>query len=399
MSISRRERLLTNAACALAPLAVTVLLTGCSGSNLQSAPAGSALPSVRAQGAAHGLAGPRLANVHNVTLIPGKLAQMLPPPLAGAQQPSSMTENLSPNACKVIYLSDNINANVRIIKNAGTFPTIATLRRRTYTVGASRPQLPSYMRVRPQIRSTFRKPCGTQIGFTYTGNNNGGSGGVAPLGIAVDTNAGPPKGCVYGDEWPVNLMNVFCPPALGAPATFTDPLMGLPYYIAVDKFHNVWLSGWDPSFTFQQIDECSPPPGLTCATKIAIPSPSFPGGITFDKTPQQFLIVNNQYGTLYSFKPPYSCGTCLKSTFAYSNGTNPLDYTAIALNPANGKLWAAHIFYCTTSSSGICGDAQSQIYKIVPAIAHGALGGLSLFTPSINNGEPLGIALWKPAPE
>ncbi len=104
----------------------------------------------------------------------------------------------------------------------------------------------------------------------------------------------------------------------------------------------------------------------------------FPGGIKFDK--RHNLIVNNQFGTLTTYAPPYAVPV---ATFQYSE-SSALDYTAIALDPSQKNIWAANVEYCETSNT--CGNAMANTY---PLNTFGPLGG----TPLLTNALPLGVAV------
>jgi hypothetical protein len=366
-------RIPTLAGYAIAATASIALLAGCSGS--ASGPTGSSLPNqASGMSTGHSLSGPHIANVHNVTPIPGKLAGMMPRGLRVPQGKSWMSGDVSPDKCNAVYLADNINLNVDVYKGTPPFGSIGSLTTANgYGWGANASKKGGIL-LGQAFADNIDKytPCGTTPTATYSGSGAGNAYGIATDGA----------GTIYANEWPNNLIDIF---VHGNP-TFTqtsDPNMGLPYKVAVDSHNNVWLSGWNISFTEQQIDKCGS--GVTgCSTFATVASPSFPGGLVVLANGK--VIVDNQDGSIDS----YSAGGSLLHTFTYSNGTNPLDYTDLAFNAAKKtRLWGANIYLCS-SSFGICGSAQSQ--KL--AKASGLVGPLNGATAGVNNGEPLGVAAY-----
>jgi hypothetical protein len=85
--------------------------------------------------------------------------------------------------------------------------------------------------------------------------------------------------------------------------------------------------------------------------------------------------LNDQYGTIHS----YNCSgsSCVAgATFTYSNGSNPLGYTAIVINKNRTKIVGANIYDCSDGCiTGKASDARAQ--------------SLPLSTST------LGAALWK----
>jgi len=368
-------RIPTLAGYAIAATASIALLAGCSGS--ASGPTGTSLPSASSMSTGHSLSGPHIANLHNVTPIPGKLAGMMPRGLRVPQGKSWMNGDSNPNVCNAVYLSDNINLNVDVYKGTPPFAqtgSLTTANGYGWGANASKGQILLGQAFADNIDKY--SPCGSTPTATYSGSGAGNA-----YGIMTDHAAN-----IYANEWPNNLIDEY---VHGNP-TFTqtsDPNMGLPYKIATDAGNHVWLSGWNISFTLQQIDKCNP--GVSgCSTFATVPSPSFPGGLLVLKNGK--VIVDNQYGTIDS----YSATGSLLHTFTYSNGTNPLDYTDLALNNAKKKrVWGANILLCS-SSFGVCATAQSQ--KLAPAT--GVVGPLNGATAQVNNGEPLGIAAYPAGP-
>jgi hypothetical protein len=267
-----------------------------------------------------------------------------------------------------IYLSDNLSLDVNYYSPSSPYGLLGSLgsvggwgvseNATNVYVGTSSDTIVGY------------SPCSTSTnGYTASGNDTG-----SPYGMAVDA-----TGKLWADEFPTSTID-WWGPAGGAPASAAEPNEPIVYLLALDASDNVYPVGYNSSESAEEVDTCSST--ITGCTSIIQIAGGFPGGDAVDKSGNIYL--DNQYGTVYS----YACTpTCTQTgAFTYSNGTNPLDYTAIALDSTAANLWGANIYYCS-SSYGLCGDAQSQSLPLSSA----ALNGTT--TPTLSNAEPLGLAL------
>jgi hypothetical protein len=267
-------------------------------------------------------------------------------------------------------LSDNLSGDVRIYNKdlslAGDFGTNA------YGYGAYSNSIGTYYGRNDGSGSLdVYVNCTNHPGGTLVGANIGG----APYGIGGRR----ASSTVYAVLWPDNVIEWW--PNGGSVVTGNDPFLGLAYFVDVDPVGNVWLTGFDYSFSNEELDECNSD-FSSCSVKATIPG-GFPGGVQVDTN--ETVYVNNQYGTLYS----YDCSgsTCNQTgSFTYSNGYNPLDYTGIVLDAYHKhRLWGANIYYCYSAYYGICTDGQPQSLPLNSAV-------LGAPTPGWQNAEALGIA-------
>ena len=212
-------------------------------------------------------------------------------------------------------------------------------------------------------------PCTNHLTRTLTGLGDGG----APYGI---TSSRATKN-IYATDWPSANIEYWTNGSTTA-TSVSDPNIAIAYFLDVDMPGNVYVSGYDYSGN-EAVDECTP--DFTTCTNRATIAGGFPGGVQVDQN--ETVYVADQYGTLYSFD--CSGSTCTQSgSFVYSNGTNPVDYTALALAKYKKQtLWAANIYYCS-STSGICGNVQSQSLPLNTAVLGAASAGW-------DNAEPLGM--------
>jgi len=222
-------------------------------------------------------------------------------------------------------------------------------------------------------------PCSSTMTGTVTGLGTGGSA----YGIGGFRGAGKPG---YASDWSVGDI-AYWATGTGTAVSKLDPLMPLPYFVEVDKHNKVWLDGYDSSFGAEDVDVCSKII-TSCKTMVSI-SGGFPGGIQMDSNEQ--LYVNNQFGQLTSYDCSSLTSCTLTGSFTYSNGSNPLDYTATALDPLlKHTLWGANIFLCPDGCSfGLASDAQPQSLPLNTAT-------LGAPTPEWDNTETLGTARYKP---
>jgi hypothetical protein len=151
------------------------------------------------------------------------------------------------------------------------------------------------------------------------------------------------------------------------------------YFIAVDS-KNAYITGYDTSGSDEIVDACSTT--ITGCTTIVTISGGFPGGVAIDQKGN--LYVNNQFGTLYSYSGcPSACS--LTGSFTYSNGSNPRDYTAIALDNKAKNIWGANFYYCS-ATVGVCTYAQRQSLPLSGAAFNGN-------TPEVTGDEAVGLAV------
>jgi len=318
-------------------------------------------------------------NLMGAKAVPGKANQQIARhPLAMAGARSWMRPDKK-GGC--IYVSDNLSGVVSVY--AGKSPwglqgtlTSASLYGWGVAAGGKKKSAVVYIGTYSDTID-FYTPC---TGTTPTGSVTGT--GNYPYGITV-----APNGNLYATSWPSNTTDYWTAPVTNGEAASSgvDANQALTYFVDADKT-TTYLTGYNTSESAETVDGCS----LTitgCATLVSIAG-GFPGGSQIDSGGN--LYVNNQYGTLYSYS---GCpGACTSSgTFTYSNGTNPLDYTATALDKKAKNLWGANIYYCS-SSYGLCGDGQSQSLP-GHSVAGSALNGTT--TPALSNSEPLGIAVYK----
>lgn len=216
-------------------------------------------------------------------------------------------------------------------------------------------------------------PCTNHPTHTLTGLGDGG----APYGIAIARGTR----AVYATDWP--SANIEYWPAGSTTATaVTDPNIAEPYFLDADQPGNVWVSGYDTTFSYENLDECTPD-FSTCTVQAQIAG-GFPGGVQVDQNETVYL--NDQFGTLYSYD--CSSSTCSQNgSFTYDNGSTVVDYTALALDKYKKHLlWAANIYFC---GSTICTNAQSQTVPLNTAVLGAATAG-------VTSAEALGVARYKP---
>ncbi|MBV9647173.1 MAG: hypothetical protein JO043_06905 [Candidatus Eremiobacteraeota bacterium] len=326
-----------------------------------------------------------------------------------------------------MYLSDNSTGTVTIYSGAAPFPQIGALNHAAgasygWGVGDTGPHQDApgarnevYVGASNDTIDVYDACKGMAVLRTLTGN--GGGNGGAPYGLAVGDD-----GSVVADEWPNNAIDVWGPlPGEPLEGTVPEANMNLPYFLYYDNADPgapgtayVLVSGVSAGGA-EQIDDCTlafgPPPVLNCRTAITIAG-GFPGGVAgleISATRQNRghkpnVIVDNQYGVLSAygcdFPPPPGAITCIdRADFMYSNGQNPLDYTAIdvAWFPHNNarNLGAANIYFCNANKTTFCGDFTSQSLPL-PWGPGWMLNGNSaqLGPPSM----PLGFKIWPPNP-
>jgi hypothetical protein len=284
------------------------------------------------------------------------------------------------NKAGCIYLSLNLSETINIYSSSAPYTLIGTLTSPNgYGWGVSDTKKNFYAGTYADTVDVYNSNCTASM---TPSQSLQGSGGGYPYGMDASKKYG-----VVASDWPNNIVDVWSGNNY-THSSFTDSNEPLVYFVAFDKSGNIWTVGYNSAESQEEVDECvGSGNSYTCTERIMIAG-GFPGGIQIDSKGN--IYVNNQYGTLYS----YTCsgngpGGCTQTgSFTYSNGTNPLDYTAIALDKKAQNLWGANIYYCS-SSYGICGDAQSQSLPLNSATLNGN-------TPQVNNDEPLGIAVYPP---
>jgi hypothetical protein len=267
-----------------------------------------------------------------------------------------------------IYVSMNLSGTVDIYKRNSPYTLKGTLSGGGWGVAVGGKPKMVWVGSPSNTISSY-KPCtGTIATNTVTGVS-----GYDPYGMSVDA-----AGTLWATAWPSNTIEWWPAPVSGSPITAADTLQTESYFIDVDT-SAAYVAGYNSSGV-EEVDACTLT--ISSCSSAAQVSGGFPGGVQTDGAGNIYL--NNQYGTLYSYSGcPSACTS--SGSYTYSNGTNPLDYTAIALDAAKHNLWGANIYYCS-SSYGLCGDGQAQSLPLSSATLGGA-------TPGVNNDEALGIAV------
>jgi hypothetical protein len=162
--------------------------------------------------------------------------------------------------------------------------------------------------------------------------------GVGTGGVGYSITFARGTKSVYATNWPVGDIE-YWPNGSTTAVSVIDPNIALPYTVDADSPGNVWVVGYDASFSNELLDECTPD-FTSCTTKATIAG-GFPGGVQVDQNETVYVV--DQFGTLYSYD--CSSSTCtLNGTFVYSNGSTTLDYTGLALAKYKKHvLWAANI--------------------------------------------------------
>jgi len=328
----------------------------------------------------------------------GKVSQMMARPmvapgLAGRLQLSFIrpigSRGVQPDftaSAPCTYLSDNFSAAVNVYNNNQTLAGTTVPGLYGYGWGAYATGSKVFLGHNDGTGSidTFT-PCTGHMTGTLTGANTAGSG-LNPYSIAGFKNSlGHPQG--YSSNWPSNTLQYWAT-GTGTATLKTEPNMALVYFIDVDGQGRLYAVGFDSTESNMIMDRCNKTI-TSCTTLVSIPftgSTGFPGGVQVDVNNEVYL--NDQYGTIYSFN--CSGATCVPgASFHYSNGSNPLDYTAIAINKNRTKIVGANIYFCSDGcSTGFGGDAQAQSLPLSSAT-------LGASTPGWDNTNVLGVALWK----
>ena len=162
-------------------------------------------------------------------------------------------------------------------------------------------------------------------------------------------------------------------------SSFGVAALGYAYYLGADGA-KLYVDGYDSSFTYAVVGAVNVKTGKFAETIISPASEFFPGGVAFDKS--HTLIWDDQYGVLLSLAKPYSSVT---GYLDYNNGTNPLDYSGIALDSKETDLLAANIYNCGSST---CSNAQENSYP---------LGSVGLASGTNGDVADVGIAITPPA--
>jgi hypothetical protein len=222
--------------------------------------------------------------------------------------------------------------------------------------------------------------CGntTVYGWTPTAYLTESAG--AALGLAFTSNGdlyATNLGSNVIDHW--SAAQVAGCSACSPVSSFGVPALGYAYYLGADGA-KLYVDGYDSTFAYSVVGEVNVKSGKFKETVSSSASGFFPGGVAFDKS--HTLIWDDQYGYIFSLAKPY---TYVTGYIEYDNGTNPVDYTGIALDSKETDLLAANIYYCGSST---CSDAQENSYPLA-----------SIGLASASNGDlsDLGIAITPPA--
>jgi len=277
-----------------------------------------------------------------------------------------------------IYVSFNLSGVTNIYSSVSPYTQTGSLTSSSlYGWGAASTPL---VEGNKSLGTTYLGTYADTIDFytSCTGTSPSGSvtgvSGDYPYGMTV-----APTGSLYATAWPSSTIQYWTAPVTSGEAvtTATEPNITEAYFIDVDN-SNAYVAGYNSS-SVETVDACSTT--ITgCASVISI-SGGFPGGVQTDGAGNVY--INNQYGTMYSYSGCPSACTA-SGSFTYSNGTNPLDYTAMVLGVIQQHIWGANIYYCS-SSYGLCGDGSRQSVPLASALLDGN-------TPGVSNDEALGIS-------
>jgi hypothetical protein len=316
---------------------------------------------------------PSLTKFH---AVPGRANAFIGHAVYRGQQ-NILRADKNKNGC--VYVSDNISGVITIYSGKAPYTEIGTLTSPSlygWGVAAAPGKTGNVVYAGTYSdRIDFYSPCSTA---TATGSVTGT--GNYPYGMTV-----APNGNLYAASWPSNTIDYWAAPVTSgeAPSSGFDAYQSETYFVDADTNYT-YVSGYASGLqNYQSVDRCS----LTitsCTNLVAIPA-AFPGGVQIDSKGN--LYINDQYGTLFSFRcRPRGCTET--GTYTYSNGSNPLYYSAIALDATATNLWAANNYDCGSSSSSFCGDAQRQSLPLLGATLNG-------HTAELSNAELLGLAVVK----
>lgn len=340
-------------------IVATVILAACNGPNAESV---IDRPAPSSNGNAH-------SRFPNAMVAPGRAGRLA---ILSTSRPAIRRihhDFVATRPCT--YLSDNLSGDIRLYNKdlslAGDFGTSQ------YGWGVYASNSAIYLGKNDGSGDLdLYTPCTNHFAHSLAGLGEGGF----PYSITSSRTTHS----VYATDWTVGDIE-YWPNGSTTAQSVSAPNL-LPYFLDADSAGNVYVAGFNSSLE-ESVDECTPD-FSSCTVKIIWPG-GFPGGVQVDQNETVYL--DDQNGTLDSFD--CSGSTCIfQSSFTYSNGTNPLDYTAIALDKYKKRLlWAANVYSC--GSSEVCGDAQSQTLPL-----SGATLGAS--TPQWDDAELLGIARYKP---
>jgi hypothetical protein len=204
---------------------------------------------------------------------------------------------------------------------------------------------------------------------------SGQAAGAIASSVAFDN-----VGNLYAVDWPSNEIDVFAakdiktgkdvaPKRTIAPPDFADV-----YFLATDG-PALYACGYNNAMQDIVASVDGKNGQDEVLQTVTNSTGGFPGGIALDA--EHNLIVNNQYGTITTYAPPYT-GAAV-STFSY--GFPYWDYVPISLDHSQKTLWAGNTFYV---SGSLYTDAQANSYP---------LGSLGVATAPYLQEEYFGLAL------
>lgn len=282
------------------------------------------------------------------------------------------------------YLTDNLSGDVKLYNHnrtlAGDFGSTTYGWGALATHSGTNPGLVYLGRNDGSGSADIYSPCTNSLVGSITGVGDGGAA-YSLAGFKGPGHHG------YASDFGGSYQIQYWATGTGTATLLADTNDSIVYFLDVDKHNKVWAVGYNAVTGDETADRCSATV-TGCTTMIDIPG-GFPGGIQLDSHDQ--AVLNNQFGVLTSYDCSSLSSCTLTGSFTYNNGTNPLDYTAIALDPLSKHVvWGANIYLCTDGCSfGIGSDAQPQSLPL-------SSSSLLAATPAWDNSETLGVARFRP---